>query len=94
MHPNLLHTFTGNALIPRKVTMERGPLMRILSDMKGTDKELDLMVLGQDEPVELRNVVDVEELASSHGLRITTKQNYIWLDASHVSVAYQARADL
>lgn len=74
--------------------MERGPLIRILQEMKGTDKELDLLMLGESQPVELRNVVDVEELHSSHGLKITTKQNHIWLDASHVSACYQARMDL
>ena len=73
--------------------MERGPLIRILHDMKGSDKELDLVMLGEGEPVEIRNVVEVEELHSANGIKITTKQNYIWLDASHVSVAYQARAD-
>jgi hypothetical protein len=51
-------------------------------------------MLGESQPVELRNVVDVEELHSAHGLKITTKQNYIWLDASHVSACYQARMDL
>jgi hypothetical protein len=74
--------------------MERGPLLRILDHMKGTDKELDLIVLGESEPVEIRNVVDVESLQSTHGLKVTTMQNYIWLDASHVSVAYQARTDI
>jgi hypothetical protein len=74
--------------------MERGPLIAILKEMCDTDKELDLIVMGEDDPVEIRNVVDVEELRSSHGIKITTKQNYIWLDASHVSIAYQARADL
>jgi len=74
--------------------MERGPLLKILTEMKGTDKELDLLMLGESQPVELRNVVDVEELNSAHGLKITTMQNYIWLDASHVSACYQARADL
>jgi hypothetical protein len=74
--------------------MERGPLLKILSEMKGTDKELDLLMLGESQPVELRNVVDVEELHSAHGLKITTKQNHIWLDASHVSACYQARTDL
>jgi hypothetical protein len=74
--------------------MERGPLIKILQDMKGTDKELDLLMLGEAQPVELRNIVDVEELHSAHGLKITTRQNYIWLDASHVSACYQARADL
>ena len=74
--------------------MERGPLIGILREMCGTDKELDLIVMGEDDPVEIRNVVEVEELRSSHGIKITTKQNYIWIDASHVSIAYQARADL
>jgi hypothetical protein len=74
--------------------MERGPLLKILTEMKGTDKELDLLMLGESQPVELRNVVDVEELHSAHGLKITTKQNHIWLDASHVSACYQARTDL
>jgi hypothetical protein len=74
--------------------MERGPLLKILTEMKGTDKELDLLMLGEAQPVELRNVVDVEELHSAHGLKITTKQNHIWLDASHVSACYQARTDL
>lgn len=73
--------------------MERGPLIRILHDMKGSDKELDLLMLGEGDPVEIRNVVAVEELHSANGIKITTKQNYIWLDASHVSAAYQARAD-
>ena len=74
--------------------MERGPLITVLTDMKGTDRELDLIVLGEDDPVEIRNVVEVEELRSSQGIKITTKQNYIWLDASHVSLAYQARSDI
>lgn len=74
--------------------MERGPLIGILKDMCDTDKELDLIVMGDDDPVEIRNVVEVEELRSSHGIKITTKQNYIWIDASHVSIAYQARTDL
>jgi hypothetical protein len=74
--------------------MERGPLMDVLVDMKGTDKELDVILWGEDDPFEIRNVVDVEELHSSHGVKITTAQNYIWLDASHVSAIYQARTDL
>ena len=74
--------------------MERGPLISILREMKGTKKELDLLMLGESGPVEVRNVVEVDELHSSHGIKITTKQNYIWLDASHVSAAYQARDDM
>ena len=74
--------------------MDRGPLLAILNDMKGTSKELDLLMLGESQPVELRNVVDVQELSSSTGLKITTRQNYIWLDASHVSACYQVRTDL
>ncbi|MGI9012998.1 MAG: hypothetical protein ACR2GY_01970 [Phycisphaerales bacterium] len=74
--------------------MERGPLLEILTAMKGTGRELDLIICGEDDPVEIRNVVDVEELRSSNGIKITTEQNYIWLDASHVSLAYQARDDI
>ena len=76
--------------------MERGPLIEILRDMKNSDKELDIILFGstEDQPFEIRNVVEVEELKSSQGIRITTEQNYIWLDASHVSAAYQARSDL
>ena len=74
--------------------MERGPLMEILENMKGTDMELDLVLLGEDDPIELRNVVEVEALKSTHGLKVTTRQNYIWIDASHVSAVWQARTDL
>ena len=76
--------------------MERGPLIEILRDMKDSDKELDIILFGstEDQPFEIRNVVEVEELKSSQGIRVTTEQNYIWLDASHVSAAYQARSDL
>ena len=74
--------------------MERGPLYEILDGMVGTDKELDLVLNGEHDPIEIQNVVSVEALQSSHGLKITTKSNYIWVDASHVSAAWQARADL
>ncbi|MCI0676479.1 MAG: hypothetical protein L0Y42_11995 [Phycisphaerales bacterium] len=74
--------------------MDRGPLLAILKEIKGTTKELDLLMLGESQPVELRNVVDVQELPSSSGLKITTRQNYIWLDAAHVSACYQVRTDL
>ncbi len=76
--------------------MERGPLIDILREMKDSDKELDIILFGggEDRPFEIRNVVEVEELKSSQGIRVTTEQNYIWLDASHVSAAYQARSDL
>ncbi len=74
--------------------MDRGPLKEILTSMIGTDKELDLTLMGDDDPMEIRNVVEVEALQSADGLRITTKQNYIWLDASHVSAAWQVRSDV
>ena len=48
---------------------------------------------GQDKAMEIRNVVIAEELHSSNGIRITTRQNEIWLDASHVSAMWQARED-
>ncbi len=74
--------------------MERGPLLEILDEMTGTDKELDLAIHGEVDRIEIRNVVAVRALQSSHGLQVTTKQNYIWIDASHVSAAWQARDDL
>ena len=74
--------------------MERGPLLEILDDMKGTQKEVDLVLIGNDGPLEIRNVVDVEPLHSSHGIRVTTAQNYVWIDARHVTAAWQVRADL
>ena len=74
--------------------MERGPLLAILQSMKGTEMEIDLLLAGEIDPIEIRNVVEVDQLHSSHGLKVTTKQNYIWIDASHVAAAYQARDDI
>ena len=74
--------------------MERGPLMDALSAMIGTDVELSIILWGEDKPIEIRDVEAVEELKSSHGLRVTTGSNYIWIDASHVSAAWQARSDI
>ncbi|MDG2201825.1 MAG: hypothetical protein P8K80_11675 [Phycisphaerales bacterium] len=73
--------------------MERGPILSILQDMKGTGKELDMILWGEDNPIEIRNVIDVETLRSANGIRVTTRQNYIWFDASHVSAMWQARDD-
>ncbi|HJN79882.1 MAG: hypothetical protein QF781_01235 [Phycisphaerales bacterium] len=74
--------------------MERNPILAVLNDMVGTSAELDMALKGDHEPIELRNVVAVEQLHSSHGIRITTKSNTIWLDASHVSAMWQARVDI
>ncbi len=74
--------------------MERGPLYEIIDEIAGSDRELDIVLHGEHDPIEIRNVVAVEALSSAHGLKITTKQNYIWIDASHVSAAWQARADI
>lgn len=73
--------------------MERGPLLKILSEMKGTIKELDLILVGDSKPVEIRNVVDVEDLRGGGVIKVTTRQNHIWIEASHVAVAYQVRTD-
>lgn len=73
--------------------MERGPLIRILQDMEGTDLELDLIIAGQVNPLEVRNVEKALELHSSQGISIRTRQNQIWVDASLVAAAYQARSD-
>ena len=73
--------------------MERGPLIRILQGMEGTDLELDLIIAGQVKPLEIRNVEKALELHSSQGISIRTRQNQIWVDASLVAAAYQARSD-
>lgn len=73
--------------------MERGPILTVLEAMKDTEKELDLILWGEDCPIEIRNVIEVETLRSANGIRVTTKQNYIWFDASHVSAMWQARDD-
>lgn len=74
--------------------MERGPILAVLNDMVGTSAELDLVLNGDHQPIELRNVVNVDQLHSSQGIKITTKSNTIWIDASHVSAMWQARVDL
>ena len=74
--------------------MQRSPLLEILQSLKGSDKEVTLTLAGKAPPLEIHNVIDVEPLHSSHGIKVTTKQNYIWLDASHVAAAWQVRADL
>jgi len=73
--------------------MERGPILSILQEMKGTEKELDMILWGEDNPIEIRNVIDVETLRSANGIRVTTRQNFIWFDSSHVSAMWQARDD-
>jgi hypothetical protein len=73
--------------------MERGPLLKILAEMKGTNRELDLIITGTAEPVELRNVENVEDQRGNKVIRITTRQNHIWIDPEHVAVAYQVRTD-
>jgi len=67
--------------------------MRILKEMEGSDKELDLLISGLPRPLEVRNVEKAVELHSSHGISIKTRQNNIWVDASMVAAAYQARSD-
>jgi len=73
--------------------MDRGPLLKILTDMKGTIKELDLVIAGDSTPVEIRNVVDVEDLRGNKVIKVVTRQNFIWIDPEHVAVAYQVRTD-
>ena len=73
--------------------MERGPILTILEEMKGTGKELDMILWGEDNPIEIRNVMEVDTLRSANGIRVTTRQNFIWFDASHVSAMWQARDD-
>ena len=74
--------------------MERGPLMEVLTEMIGTDRELSIILWGEDSPLEIRNVVSVEQLTSTQGIHVNTKQNNVWIDSSHVSAAWQVREDL
>ena len=74
--------------------MERGPLFDCLTDKIGTEKELSIIFWGEDSPIEIRNVEKVEELKSSHGIRVTPHANQIWIDSSHVSAAWQVRSDI
>jgi hypothetical protein len=73
--------------------VERGPLLKILAEMKGTLKELDLIIVGTSEPIEIRNVVDVDDMRGGGVIKVTTRQNHIWIEASHVAIAYQVRTD-
>ena len=54
----------------------------------------DIELRGDDRAMEIRNVVSVEELHSTNGIHVVTRQNNIWIDASHVSAMWQARTDL
>jgi hypothetical protein len=74
--------------------MERGPLLEILTDMIGTDKELSIVLWGEDSPIEIRQVTHVERLTSTQGILVQTQSNNIWLDSSHVSAAWQVRSDI
>ena len=74
--------------------MERGPLVEILKEMIGTDKELSVILWGEDSPIEIRDVESVEQLTSTQGILIKTKSNNIWVDSSHVSAAWQVRDDI
>ena len=74
--------------------MERGPLMEILNSMIGSDKELSVILWGEDSPLEIRNVEFVDQLTSTQGVLVKTKQNNIWIDSSHVSAVWQVRDDI
>jgi len=74
--------------------MERGPLLEILTDMIDTDKELSIVLWGEDTPIEIRQVLHAEKLTSSQGILIKTLSNLIWIDSSHVSAAWQVRDDI
>jgi hypothetical protein len=74
--------------------MERGPLLEILTDMVDTDKELSIVLWGEDTPIEIRQVLHAEKLTSDQGILIKTLSNLIWIDSSHVSAAWQVRDDI
>ena len=73
--------------------MERRPIMRVLSELKGSEQSLLLALQGRETPVELRHVEEAVELHSANGIRITTAENDIWIDASHVSAIWHQRGD-
>ena len=70
--------------------MERGPLIQVLEDMVGSAKELDLHMTGASVRWSSK-CGKGGSLISQHGIRVTTKQNVIYIDASHVSMAWQTR---
>ena len=72
--------------------MEHTTLLDILRMMTGTEKELDLVVMGYPYQVEVRNVLEVQPLPDSL-IRVATRHNTLWLNPAHVSVAWQSRAD-
>ena len=88
-------TFSASSInSKRHTTMEREPLLEILSEMIGTNKELSIMFYGKDNELEVVDVHEVEKLTSSQGIHIKTKANNIWIDSSHVSAAWQVRDDI
>jgi hypothetical protein len=72
--------------------MERGPIMRVLAEIKGTNLGLQVVLQGRHEPMEIQDVKEAVELHSANGIRITTASNDIWVDASHVSAIWRTRA--
>ena len=74
--------------------MQRGPLLEILTDMVDTDKELSIVLWGEDTPIEIRQVLHAEKLTSDQGILVKTLSNLIWIDSSHVSAAWQVRDDI
>jgi hypothetical protein len=74
--------------------MERGPLLEILTNMAGTNRELSILFYGKDTQLEVMDVVSADRLTSSQGIHLKTKSNNIWLDSSHVSAVWQARDDI
>ncbi len=74
-------------------SIEHAALLDILRGMKGTDRELDLVMMGDAHAIEVRDVLEVDPLTGSF-IKITTKRNTLWINASHVSAAWQARTDL
>ena len=56
--------------------------------MIGTDKELSIIFWGEDSPLEIRNVEKVEELKSSHGIRVTTQRKSKSGSTVHMSLRH------
>ncbi len=74
--------------------MLREDLYGILTHLRRANREVDLILVGDSRPIELRNVVNIEETGPGNLIEVKTRQNNIWIDPSHVAAAYSARADI
>lgn len=74
--------------------MLRQDLYSILTELKRSNREVDLVLVGDSRPLELRNVLAIEESGPGNLIEVKTKQNNVWIDPAHVALAYSARSDI